>query len=98
MGRAAAPVGAAQELSVCRRFASDFFFRPFFLIVKLRLDPGIHAAVPLARRPHQRSCKLLVSMDHRIKSGGDEPEGVVTVAWHNSDAKSHRENEIACDT
>jgi hypothetical protein len=31
------------------------------------------------------------SMDHRIKSGGDESE---IVAWHSSDAKSHRENEI----
>ena len=48
---------------------------------------------------------LQLSMDHWQKrpkdavlrtamSGGDESESGVTVAWHSSGAKSHRENEI----
>jgi hypothetical protein len=36
-----------------------------------------------------------VSMDHRIKSGGDEQ---ATVAWHSSGAQPRRENEYACVT
>src|SRR5690349_5264462 len=77
VGAAAVPVfGAAEEPCVCRRFASDFFFLFFFCFVIAGLDPAIYAAVPLARRLHQRLCKLLPSMDHRIKSGGDESESV----------------------
>jgi len=32
-------------------------------------------------------------MDHRIQSGGDEPESGVTVAFHSSGAKARRKNE-----
>ena len=58
------------------------------------LDPGIHAKVPLANA----STGVLargVSMDHRIKSGGDESESDVTVACHSSGAKKRRENDVA---
>ena len=37
-------------------------------------------------------------MDHRIKSGGDESESGLTVAFHSSDAETHRENEILFTT
>jgi hypothetical protein len=50
-------------------FRFRFFFFPFFVIAGL--DPAIHAAVKLARQP-PGVCKLHCSMDHRIKSGGDD--------------------------
>jgi hypothetical protein len=53
--------------------------------------PAIHAAVKHAKRLPPSVCLLAVRMDHWVKSGGDESE---TVAWHNSDAKTHRENGI----
>src|SRR6516164_8506177 len=34
-------------------------------------------------------------MDHRIKSGGDESESSVTVAFHSSGAKTRRENGLS---
>jgi hypothetical protein len=55
------------------------------------LDPGIHAAVKHARRFPPSVCLLELSIDHRVKPGGDESE---TVACHSSDAKPHREKEI----
>jgi len=37
-------------------------------------------------------CLLNFDMDHRIKSGGDESESGLTVAFHSSGAKARREN------
>ena len=38
------------------------------------LDPGIHAAVKHIKRFPPSVCLLELSMDHQIKSGGDESE------------------------
>ena len=54
--------------------------------------PGIHAAVKHAKRLPPGACLLEVSMDHRVKPGGDESESGVTVAFHSSGAKTRREN------
>jgi hypothetical protein len=72
-----------------------FFFLPFF--------PVRHPCRSFARSASTGAHTLQPSMDHRHRcpndavlrtamSGGDESE---TVAWHSSDAKTHRENEIA---
>jgi hypothetical protein len=55
--------------------------------------PGIHAEVTLIRRFPPALCTRRFSMDHRIKSGGDESESGVTVAFHSSGAKARREND-----
>jgi hypothetical protein len=71
---AAVAEATAGEPCVCRRFASDFFFRsfPFVPFVIAGLDPAIHTAVRQAKRLPPSACLLEVSMDHRIKSGGDD--------------------------
>jgi hypothetical protein len=70
-----------------------FFFRSFFPFVIAGLDPAIHAAVKHIKRLPPSVCLLELSMDHRVKRGGDESESRVTVAWHSSGAKARRENE-----
>jgi hypothetical protein len=59
------------------------------------LDPGIHAEPKLAQcfPPSTRTPHL--SIDHRIKSGGDESESAVTVACHSSDAEKRIARTIA---
>ncbi len=64
-------------------------FRSFPFVIA-GLDPAIHAEVTLAQRFPPALCMRRFSMDHRIKSGGDESE---TVAWHSSGAKARCENE-----
>jgi hypothetical protein len=61
------PVPRQNTDCVCRRFASDFFSS-----VMPGLDPGIHAEMKHAKRLPPSVCLLEVSMDHRIKSGGDD--------------------------
>jgi hypothetical protein len=55
---------------VCRRFASEFYFFSFFPFVPFVIgDPCRNEA----RTALSTGARLLVfSMDHRIKSGGDE--------------------------
>src|SRR5581483_11515563 len=85
----------ARQNSTLRLSAFRLRFFLFVLsFVIAGLDPGIHAEASLAQRFHRRLRRLKLRMDHRIKSGGDESESVVTVASHSSDAKSHRENGI----
>jgi hypothetical protein len=82
---------------VCRRSASDSFLF-FFRSSRSSLpgeDPAIHTAVKPAKRLPPSVCLPELSVDHRVKSGGDESESGVTVAWHSSGAETHRENEIA---
>jgi hypothetical protein len=86
---AAVPVGTANYRCVCRRFASDIFFRSFRtslpdLIRQSMRNRGSHSASTGAQARR-------FSMDHRVKPGGDESE---TVAWHNSGAQPRCENEI----
>ncbi|HEY2244837.1 MAG TPA: hypothetical protein VGH47_11570 [Xanthobacteraceae bacterium] len=50
--------------------------------------PAIHAEALLARASTGVRARQL-SMDHRVKRGGDESE---TVAWHSSGAQTRREN------
>ena len=50
----------------------NLFFRSFPFVIA-GLDQAIHAEVTLANAP-TGICPLQLSMDHRIKSGGDESE------------------------
>ncbi len=89
--------GAAVSVRHGRRsLASVGVSPPFFFVLSFviaGLDPAIHAEVTLANAP-TGICLLQLSMDHRVKPGGDESKSGVTVAWHSSDAQPHRENEI----
>jgi hypothetical protein len=50
----------AEEPCVCRRFASDIFFRSYPFVIA-GFDPAIHAEASLAQRFHQR---LVASRQH----------------------------------
>src|SRR5262249_20954887 len=102
---AAGPVRHGRILNcVCRRFASDIFVRSFLsslpdIAVRGTASfhspmPAIHAELTLAQRFHRRSARVASAWTTRSKSGGDESESGVTVAFHSSDAQTHRENEI----
>ena len=56
------PVGTANTHCVCRRFASDAFFRSFPFVPFV-----IHAEAALANAS-TGICLLQLSMEHRIKS------------------------------
>jgi len=74
MGARPCPSARHNPYCVCRRFASEFyFFRsfPFVPFVIAGLDPAIHGEARLANAS-TGICPLQLSMDHRIKSGGDE--------------------------
>jgi hypothetical protein len=62
------------EHCVCRRSASLISFVLSYFVIA-GLGPAIHAAtkLPLSFR------KLHVSMDHRVKPGGDEERGCLTL-------------------
>jgi hypothetical protein len=68
MGARPGPSARHNSHCVCRRSASDFSFFPFVIA---RLDPAIHAEASLVNAS-TGICLRHVSMDHRIKSGGDE--------------------------
>jgi len=55
-------------------------------------DPAIHAEVALVRRYHGRLAACISAWTTGSKSGGDEPESAVTVAFNSSGAKARREN------
>ena len=62
MGAAAVAEATAEELCVCRRFASDFFFRSYpFVLSVIRAEAAlVHASTGIGL--------LHLSMEHRIKS------------------------------
>jgi hypothetical protein len=72
---------------VCRRSASFSFF---FSFVIAGLDPAIHAAKRLEQNL-DRLTSLHISMDHRVKPGGDEEKGCLTIWAGNSRADAPRE-------
>jgi hypothetical protein len=57
------PVGAAEEPCVCRRFASDIFFRSFFRSLPVR-----HPCQAALASASTGICLLRFSMEHRMKS------------------------------
>ena len=77
---------------VCRRFASfcagSESQRVSFVIAGL--DPAIHAAKRLEQNL-DRLTSLHISMDHRVKPGGDEEKGCLTIWAGNSRADAPRE-------
>jgi hypothetical protein len=86
--RAAVPAGTAfMKHCVCRRSASFSFF---FSFVIAGLDPAIHAAKRLEQNL-DRLTSLHISMDHRVKPGGDEEKGCLTIWAGNSRADAPRE-------
>jgi hypothetical protein len=64
------PLGTAEEPCVCRRFASDFSFFPFFVIAGL--DPAIHAAASFAKRFHRRFASTTSAWITGSSPGDDE--------------------------
>jgi hypothetical protein len=76
-GRGRARQARLNTNCVCRRFASDIFSFVLSPSVMPGLDPGIHAEVTLEKRFPPSVCLRHVSMDHRIKSGGDDSESDV---------------------
>ena len=71
---------------VCRRFASDIFFRSFPFV------PFVIRAEAALANASTGICLLQFSMDHRVKPGGDDLESVVTVDSHSSGAQPRRED------
>ena len=84
-----APAGADMKHCVCRRSASFFSLRSFILVIA-GLDPAIHADAKLGRTCRMSFRKPHVSMDHRVKPGGDEESGrrCLTFASENAGRES----------
>jgi hypothetical protein len=77
-------------------FRLRIFFRSSVLsFVIAGLDPAIHAEASLAQALPPAFGRVASAWTTGSKSGGDESESAVTVAWHSSGAKARRENGIA---